>query len=210
MPAPADKNTRSIPDGGERNPLEIAPYPLACIAGVGLAIAAWYWVAMQYVYVSLIPPDSFSVFRTLSQPPFAGKSFIASVYSAPIAAATGKWAYLHERARLGELVRKGEKLELPRDDTYMWFADKRTNPAYAKPAYFICVATPSIPLATEILSYRAGVGGAPTGCEKHRLIELARNHSTNVYPALRLVAEDAKVNAVPEYKRWAILELGWD
>ena len=190
--------------------LGLASSPLACMAGASLLIGVWYWLVMQSVYLSLIPPDSMSVFRTLSQPPFEGKSFIANVYSAPIAAATGKWAYLHESARLGVLVENGGKLELPRDETYMWFADKKTNPAYAKPAYFICVTTPSMPLARDLLLYRAGTAAAPAGCEKHRLVELAHSRSANVYPALRLVSQDAKPNLAPEYKRWAILELGWD
>lgn len=190
--------------------VRLASYPLACLAAASLGIGVWYWLAMQSVYLSLIPPDSMSVFRTLSQRPFEGKSFIANVYAAPIAAATGKWAYLHESARLGVLAEKEEKLELPPDETYMWFADKKTNPAYARPAYFICIVTPSMPLARDVLLHQAGIHDAPAGCEKHRLVELARNRSPNVYPALRLVSQDAKPNVAPEYKRWAILELGWD
>jgi len=207
----AQESARLVKDHREPNAsVGLAAYPLACIAGASLVIGVWYWLTMQSVYVSLIPPDSMSVFRTLSQRPFEGRSFIANVYSAPIAAATGRWAYLHESARLGVLVEKGEKLELPRDETYMWFADKKTNPAYARPAYFICLVTPSMPLARDVLLYRAGLADAPAGCEKHRLVELARSRSPNVYPALRLVSQDAKPNLAPDYKRWAILELGWD
>jgi hypothetical protein len=175
-----------------------------------LTLMFWYWGIMQAVYLRLLPPDNYSFLKRLSQPPYAGASFIVNTYAAPIAAATGNWAYLHASAAEGKLVERNGRFEMARDPGYLWFADKRTNAAYDRPEYFICISTPSLWSMAETLRYVGGRGEGYPGCGKHRFVRLARRQDkANVYPTLTVVEADQEGMTKVGFERWAIVKLTW-
>jgi len=175
-----------------------------------LTLMFWYWGTMQAVYLRLLPPDNFSFLKKLSQPPYAGASFIVNQYAAPIAAATGNWAYLHAGAVEEKLVERNGRLEIVKDPDYLWFADKRTNVTYDHPEYFICISTPSLWSMAETLRYAGGRGEGYPGCGKHRFVRLARGQDkANVYPSLTLVEADQEGTTNVGFERWAIVKLTW-
>ena len=176
-----------------------------------LALMAWYWLAMQARYVQLMPPDNYQFLKRLREPPYEGKSFIVSNYAAPIAASTGQWAYLHSGLSNNRLAEKNGRLAVEPDNTYLWFADRNSNAAYARPDYFICAIPPIVWSMHEMLRVKAGRKRTPFGCAENVLVQLASHRPNNgVSPALRLVEVDRDGPARVGFERWAIVQLLWD
>src|SRR5439155_23394200 len=91
--------------------------------------------------------------NTLRQPPFVGASFAVHTSAAPVAAVTGSWAYLDSRLAAGSVSANEDGVTVARDPgTYVWFADKRTNPVYARPDFYICIGQQSVPLLVQKLA----------------------------------------------------------
>jgi hypothetical protein len=175
-----------------------------------LGLLTVYWVGVQLTYVRLMPPDHYSFLNKLSEPPYVGKSFLVNTYAAPIAAKTGTWAYLNAKLTATEPVNSGAQYEIPFDATYLWLADKRTNPDYAQPEYFLCVTQQSMSTVIEELRSREGIGEGNVGCERNQLVQLARRgQGKSVYPALEFLEADKKGPDVVGYERWAIVRLNW-
>ena len=175
-----------------------------------LALSVWFWLVMQIVYLRWLPPDGQSVVKKLAQPPYVGASFITNAYAAPIAAQTGGWAYLHAEAAEGKFVMRNQRIEILRDGTYLWFADKRTNPDYDRPQYYICITLASWAAVIEELRRRAGLENDFLGCEKDPMVTLATGKDPRrVYPPLTLVEKDGEGPAKVGYERWVILKLNW-
>ncbi len=175
-----------------------------------LGLLAVYWVGVQLTYVKLMPPDHYSFLNRLSEPPYAGKSFLVNTYAAPIAAKTGTWAYLNAKLTETEPVANAADYKFPFDTTYLWLADKRTNPDYARPEFFMCVSVQATSTVIEEVRRRKGLGEGNVGCEMNQLVQIARRGDGNlVYPRLEFMESDKEGPDVVGYERWAIVRLNW-
>jgi hypothetical protein len=196
------------------SPIQISGQGLGFIrvgAAVLLALLVWYWAAMQFRYFQLLPPDNYHFLKRLEEPPYRGKSFIVSNYAAPIAAATGQWAYLHEGLSTGNLPMQDGRYVVEVDDKYLWLADKNSNPEYRRPDYFICAMAQSIWSVNQMVRARAGLSTIPYGCSENLLVKLAVTGPKGmVTPRVRLVEADADGPARVGFQRWAIVQLLWD
>lgn len=186
----------------------------ATVAGAAsfttLALLAVYWIGVQFSYIRLMPPDHYSFLNKLSEPPYVGKSFIVNTYAAPVAAKTGTWAYLNANLTATEPVGDSASYKFPFDATYLWLADKKTNPDYAHPEYFLCVTVQATSTVIEEVRRRKGMGEGNVGCERNQLVQLARRgEGKSVYPALEFLEADEKGPDVVGYERWAIVRLNW-
>ncbi|MDP1536713.1 MAG: hypothetical protein Q8L95_05975 [Burkholderiales bacterium] len=169
-----------------------------------------YWFGVQLSYIKLMPPNHYSFLQKLSKPPYAGKSFIANAYAAPIAAKTGTWAYLNVGLKSTGPVMDGDTYKFPFDTTYLWVADKKTNPDYAQPEYFLCVTMQAPSTVIKEVRRQKGLGDGNVGCELNQLVQLARRgDGKSVYPALELSEADEEGLSVVGYERWAIIKLNW-
>lgn len=170
------------------------------LAAVSMCFMIFYWCQLQATYVSRLPPDHFSFVKELRSPPFTNASFAVNTYAAPIAVSTGHWAYfdpvlgngLVETTEQGPLMIKDLKL--------LWFADKRSNPDYRNPDYFLCIRSQYF--------HGAGVSGPyghgnppPDGCS---LLPLVANSSNTVTSGIgsQIVRFDPSGR-----DRWAIVRL---
>jgi hypothetical protein len=182
------------------------------ICAVALAAVTGYWLVVQAVHVRLLPPRHYDFLRMLSEPPFKGGTFVVNGYAAPIAAATGNWAFLDDNLVRNVLVIAVGSRELTFDSKYLWFADRRSNPAYRRPEYFACIAPQSLYAIAQEAQRRAGSDtGWKHGCETHQLVMAARGVTPKRFnPGLELVAFDKDGPAVVGYERWAIVRLHWD
>jgi hypothetical protein len=180
-------------------------------AAVLLALLVWYWAAMQFRYFQLLPPDNYHFLKRLEEPPYRGKSFIVSNYAAPIAAATGRWAYLHEGLSTGNLPMHDGRYVVEVDDKYLWLADKNSNPEYRRPDYFICAMAQSIWSVNQMVRAKAGLSTIAYGCSENVLVKLAvEGPKDMVAPRVRLIEADTDGPSRVGFQRWAIVQLLWD
>jgi hypothetical protein len=187
---------------------------LGTMAGVAslttLGLLTIYWAGVQISYIKLMPPDHYSFLNKLSEPPYAGKSFLVNTYAAPIAAKTGTWAYLNANLAPTEPVGDADKYKFSSDTTYLWLADKKTNPEYAHPEYFLCVTVQATSTMIEEVRRRKGLGEGNVGCEGNQLMQLIRRgEGKSVYPALELLEADEAGPKMVGFQRWAIIKLNW-
>lgn len=176
-----------------------------------LVLLVWCWAAMQFRYFKLLPPNNYHFLKILSKAPYVGKSFLVNTYAAPIAAATGQWAYLHEGLTVEKLPIKDGKLTVELDDTYLWFADKASNSAYERPDYFICIVPQTIDSASLMARQKLEGRAGPRSCMDHLLVRLATSrHPMDVSPQLQLVAYDAAGKSEVGFERWAIVRFLWE
>ena len=119
---------------------------LGVIAGALVICLSVTWLQAQLAYVSLFPPDRFTFLKMLAFPPYRGASFAVSTYAAPVAHYTQQWAYYDPLISDGDVQFGPDgRVRFLRDmDTYLWVADKRSNPGYARPDYYACVSSPSL------------------------------------------------------------------
>jgi hypothetical protein len=166
------------------------------------AMLAGYWIQAQRTYMAIFPPDQFTpVLDLLAQPPYRGSTAVVSMYSAPVAWQTQQWAYFDPVIGQAEPAVVDGRPTLKRDlDTYVWLADKRSNPDYLSPRYYVCM----IPR-----SFRAALGRAsdrpeyvPT-CGRVPIVAHAEAGDLTG-PRAHVVARDASGSDA-----WAILELDW-
>lgn len=186
----------------------------ATVAGAAsftaLVLLTVYWIGVQFTYIRLMPPDHYSFLNKLSEPPYVGKSFIVNTYAAPVAAKTGAWAYLNANLTATEPVGDSASYKFPFDTTYLWLADKKTNPDYVRPEFFLCVTVQATSTVIEEVRRRKGIGEGNVGCERNQLVQLARRgEGKSVYPALEFLEADEKGADVVGYERWAIVRLNW-
>lgn len=175
--------------------------PLGAI-GVALAFACVHWLALQYTYLRLLPPDHYGFLLRLREPPFVGASFVSNNYAAPVAAFTGTWAYLDPEIGQGDWRLTDDGWTASQDLRYLWFADRRTNPAYRTPKYFICMMGQDLRTAVQRLQMEDG--GEVLGCTRLPLVKQLRDAEPG--PARhRLVARDESGR-----DRWAIIQLDWE
>ncbi|MBV9597050.1 MAG: hypothetical protein JOZ87_09300 [Chloroflexi bacterium] len=169
---------------------------LALGAAVPLVLFGAYWLNLQREYLGLLPPTTYAFLSQLSQPPFQGASFATNVYPAPVAAQTGQWAYTDQSLGRGEVNLTDGGYMVARDYDYLWVADASSNPAYAKPDYFVCAT----PLNLKIVADR--LTGTRFDCSRLGLVTLAGKDQ--VFPHERVVATDPTGR-----NGWQILRLDW-
>jgi hypothetical protein len=183
---------------------------VAVISLTTFSLLTFYWAGVQFSYIRLMPPDHYSFLQKLSKSPYVGKTFLVNTYTAPIAAKTGTWAYWNVHLKSTEPLPSGGVYEFPFDETYLWFADKKTNLDYAHPEYFLCVTMQSVSTVLEEALRQKRLGDGHPGCGQNQLVEIARRaEGKSVYPALRLLEADREGPAVVGYERWAIVKLNW-
>lgn len=159
-----------------------------------------YWGQLQATYFNRLPPDHFSFVKELRSPPYTNASFAVNTYAAPIAFSTGHWAYFDPVLGNGlvETTEKGPRMI--RDLKLLWFADKRNNPDYRNPDYFLCIRSQYF--------HGAGVTGPygrsnppPDGCSRLPLVANAVNAMTSR-------SDSQAVRLDPSGRdRWAIVRL---
>ncbi len=169
-----------------------------------------YWNRMQITYIRLLPPDHFSVFKKLSAAPYKGASFAVGNYAAPVAAYTGQWAYYDPALVEGRYVWEEGIVKFVTDDIYLWFSDKRANPDYKRPHYFICLVTQTFPSVLSRLKQERMLDRDFGGCSTQELVKMAREKRTGVYPRPELVAIDTEGQQRIGFDSWAIVKLHWD
>jgi hypothetical protein len=165
------------------------------LASVAVAmILPVYWIIIQSTYIQRVPPDEYSFLSLLKKSPFNGASFVVNAYAAPIAVATGQWAYYDPLLGYNRIETIDGEKRLVRDFRYLWLADRDTNTEYLRPDYFLCVIAPDI---------GAVIRPDASGCSQ---LPLVRNAGETVPGILttELVARDGS-----NRDRWAILRLDW-
>jgi len=166
-----------------------------------LLLITGYWVRVQAVHVSLIPPTDFMFVQQLGKPPFQGASFAVNTYAAPIYAYTGEWAYYD--FRLGDkdggaVTATDHGYRVIRDvDTYLWLADRADRTKYQRPQYFLCYEHQDLHTAVSRLH-----GGSP-GCSLAGPVKYASD-PTQFSVAREVVARDQSGR-----NSWAIVKLDW-
>jgi hypothetical protein len=166
----------------------------SAIAGAVSLFMVGYWIHMQAAYVGQLPPSLYTFLSTLAQPPYRGASFVATNYAAPFASFTQQWAYYDPV--LGDGVSTAGYV-LARDTrSYLWQADKESNPAYFKPDYFLCFIPDTL---SSVIQRLNSVDGSEGRCSGSGLVNAARTKSD--YPH-RLVARDQS-----GHDAWAIIKL---
>jgi hypothetical protein len=191
----------------------LLPRTVVGVASIStLGLLAVYWVGVQLTYVKLMPPDHYAFLNRLSEPPYVGKSFLVNTYAAPVAAKTGTWAYLNAKLTATDPVGDVADFKFPVDTTYLWLADKRTNPDYDRPEFFLCVSVQATSTMIEEVRRRKGLlGDGNVGCEMNQLVQIARRgDGSAVHPRLEFMESDKAGPEVVGYERWAIVRLHWD
>ena len=171
----------------------------------GLAVAATFlaqWAHAQATYASLLPPDHFAFLEQLSAPPYAGKSSATNLYGAPIAASTGEWAYIDLTLARGEVRLTDDGfVALQELQTFLWFADRGRNPAYATPDLYVCLRQQGMRTALARLT------GDMEEIESCADVPIVARAATGTTPYLehRILARDES-----PFGHWAIVALDWD
>jgi hypothetical protein len=174
------------------------------LAGTLCLFLAGFWGVLQRSYVQLLPPDHFEFLKTLRQAPYLHSSFVVNQYSAPVAAYAEQWAYFDPLISSGRVRLTSQGYQVERDlDTYLWLADRRDNPAYLRPDYYVCMISQSLDTVVYRLDPRLGIG-ANSRCTSLGLVGLASGARDDAMQP-QLMAIDR-----PERDYWAIVKLDWD
>ena len=170
-----------------------------------------YWLGLQNFYYRHLPPDHFAFLKTLELPPFKGSSFVVDTYAAPIAVATGQWAYFDYKIGGANIIKTAEGPRIDHDPkTYSWFADKKTNDSYKRPDYFICISPQNLlTVASRLSNDWKLFGGSQVDCNSVNLIRALNQDHVEKRGGLmqnnKLVAQDESTR-----NRWAIIRLDWN
>ena len=180
------------------------------VAGcAALFVSSVFWLQIQHTYLGLLPPDHNAFLQQLADPPYAGASFAVNNYAAPEAMFTGQWAYFDPKIQSGQVTLTDSGYVLGRDmDSYLWLADKRTNPDYLEPTYFACVVQQDLGAVVDRLTNpglpgfcpRLGVPGQPPVSVNGD----TTGPSTGWTPKTEIVARDPGPDGW-----WEIMKLDW-
>lgn len=173
----------------------------AVVGATALVGCVGYWTMLQATYARVVPADSYAFLARLEQPPLKGRSVVANVYPAPMAARTNSWGYADTSLFSGTLRLTPRGFEVERDLKYLWFADRDTNPDYLKPALAVTVIpTPNFSEALERqIEWRTA--GASPRAESSGLFRRARDRFQS-FLQHRVVSSDGK--------RYSLVLLDWD
>lgn len=164
-----------------------------------------YWVNLQAVYIRMLPPDHMAFLRMLALPPYRGASFVTNAYAAPIAYATGQWAYLDSDAMPNLKISQGkEGYEISRDYRYLWMADRDENPAYQRPDYYLCFHPQSLTSSVQNILFQQGKVPYPVSCSHQPIVQRAINPGDFPLRPKLAAIEPRPISS------WAIVKLDWN
>jgi len=169
----------------------------ACAAATVAAVAlVVLWATVQSRYLLVFPPDRMNFTKLLRDPSFAGRGLISNNYAVPLGFMAGTWAYMQPdpRAIIDHSHSSG-----PGD--YVWLADRRSNPDYARPGIYICFN--SLSNAYELVAEVSMKQTASQRCSNNPIVERARSATDESPPKASVLARDSGGD------RWAILRLEW-
>lgn len=166
-----------------------------------LLIVAGYWAHTQVAYIAAFPPERFTFLRIFAEPPYRGASFAVSTYAAPLAYFTQQWAYFDPVISNGQVQVKDGQVQLDRDArTYLWLADRHSNPAYQYPDYYACITTSSF---RGLLQREIGEEPRTGRCSIIAMVQRAQSLNQELM-RFELVAQDESPSDA-----WAIVRLNW-
>jgi hypothetical protein len=130
----------------------MAPAVLFCVLPALLvAFTSVYWVRLQAIYVSNLPPTSILFLKRLGEPGFKGASFVSSNYALPIAYFTQRWAYQDQEVGQNKYHANDDGYRLEMSGKYIWFADRATNSEYLRPLYYLCRIDPTLDTVASLV-----------------------------------------------------------
>jgi hypothetical protein len=143
------------------------------------------WIFVQIRSMQLFPPDRLAFVRHLNDPDFRGRGLISNTYAAPFSYFANAWGYTETNP-----LALGTASLSSQSTSYrifqIWLADRLTNPAYLRPALYVCFNALS---SMQALIWETARSGVPCS---HRVPSNAT-----------ILARDS------EHDRWAILRLEW-
>lgn len=156
-----------------------------------LGLLSWYWLVLQVRWVYWIEPTA-ALLKELQKPQYKSASFVVDNYAAPVAFTTKGWAYFDPVIGNSELRNPDGKFYLRRDFRYLWLADKRSNPRYFEPNYFVCWSL------RQLLDPVSG----RRKCEDVRIVAEARSGSS-------LLGHQEVARDESGRDGWSIIKLDW-
>jgi hypothetical protein len=191
------------------SPNRTASHPwqlIGSLSAAGFLVMCGSWLALQREYLRIVHPDNYYFIKRLAHAPYRGASFVVNTYAAPIAAQTHTWAYMDPAFFAGTLQLTPEGFAVPTESTYLWLADRGTNPAYAKPDYALVIAPTDWDAALE--SYSDHVRGLPGPPGPFSVGGFAHRASAAFSAFLheQVVASDVLAGR----DRFAVIRLDWD
>jgi len=161
-----------------------------------------FWLNMQATYLALLPPNHFAFLKLLAQPPYRGASFTLNTYAAPTAAYTDQWAYMDTTLAQARIALTDNGFTVAQElQSYLWLADRRTNPEYRRPDYYLCMRYQS--LADALYRVR-GAESRDGACSDVPIVQRA-DSPNQPYVQYHVVARDTS-----PFDGWAIVKLDWD
>ncbi len=159
--------------------LDVVTGAVASLAAVLLVS----WTLVQLTYVQTSRPDQLAFINRLE--PLHANGLITNNYAVPFGLVARTWGY----SFVNEPLTPAEAKQY----SYLWLADRRTNPQYLKPELYVCFVSNS-----SIQSATPGFGPG-AGCSSRQVVSDAANGVGNG----QIIARD-EVN-----DRWAIVRLSW-
>ncbi|GIW80455.1 MAG: hypothetical protein KatS3mg105_2262 [Gemmatales bacterium] len=186
----------------------LGPLTIVATASASVILLGTYWLSLQRVYWRILPPDHFSFVEVLRRPPFRGATFLTNTYALPIAWETKNWVRTDIRyPYLGECQLTENGYVLDQDaGKYLWYADRRSNPAYARPEY--CLLVVQRVLKSGLLNKEIFSNGQTPNVafqQASRFPLVVKSQRSDAVLRHQLVAMDDSGR-----DRWAILKMDWD
>jgi len=174
-----------------------------------LVVVAGLWLGIQARWATLLPPDHYAFLKKLRGAPYKGATFLVGTYAAPVAALTGNWAYYDPGFPTGDVALREDGFEVRRDLRHVWFADRKTNPAYLKPDYYLCMV-PQTPATTQAALPEQGGGRRQfQSCLYQGLIQQDLHDAPRPLRH-RLVDWDKEGQRRSNLASWAVVKLDWE
>lgn len=179
-------------------------YASACrrAGGIGAAALAAImiggWLMTQANAYRLLSPTQFAFADILRRQAASNDGIVSNAYAIPFGLYAKTWAYLNPEF-WRHVARSGDAPDASANP-YLWLADRRSNPDYNRPTFFVCFA----PAASvhEIRRIKFGNRRDRASCAPHTLGFGALEPGAKAI--VRLLAHD-EING-----QWAVFRLNWD
>ncbi len=135
----------------------VVPAMALCVLSACVGVfASVYWVRLQAIYVSNLPPTMILFMKRLGEPGFKGASFVSDNYALPIAYFTNRWAYQDHEVAENQFRATEDGGRLQMSGKYIWFADRDTNNEYLRPQYYLCRINATLDTVAELVAMPPG------------------------------------------------------
>lgn len=94
-----------------------------------------YWGALQFRYITIVPPDRLSFAQSLKSLASPNEGIISNTYAVPFAYFAKTWGYME--SNMHDIGTYKDSKEFVRKE-YLWFADRESNEAYRRPGTLVC------------------------------------------------------------------------